>query len=303
MLLRHVGAQVVQGVAHFADHVADVGAELFEGRTHHVAAAVALHDAIELEGEVGERLADPVVQVPGDPGAFLLRADGSEAGKPASVVEGERGGLGESRQQLDIALGEVVGVGVLERHEPDHRAAGEQHGVDAGVHARREAGAARDEQVGLGHRAPLGHGHGERRWEVVDTDPRRQAGALAASDEPPAVGIVEEQDGGRRELEQIAQAAHGRVEGFVEVERRGQRLGHAVQREQQRVGVGEAAQTVERQRLLPVGLAGDAPGVARHQRDEDHPRGPLRGQAQLVVVVADVVRKGHRHDRYDGDQQ
>ena len=90
--------------------------------------------------------------------ALLLGSDGSQPGEPPGVVEGECRRLGEAREQLDVALGEVVRLGVLERHEADHRAPGEQHGVDAGVHAGRETGAAGDQQVGLGHRASLNGG-------------------------------------------------------------------------------------------------------------------------------------------------
>jgi hypothetical protein len=59
-----------------------------------------------------------------------------------------------------------------------------------------------------------------------------------------------------------------RVEGLVQVEGRRQRLGHLVEGEQQLVGVGQAAQAVEGQGLLDVGLAGDPPGVAGHQGDQ-----------------------------------
>ena len=71
-LLGHVGAQVVQRVAHLADDAPDVLAELFEGGRDPVALAVGLDDAVELEGEVGDRLTDAVVQVAGDAGAFLV---------------------------------------------------------------------------------------------------------------------------------------------------------------------------------------------------------------------------------------
>ena len=57
----------------------------------------ALHDAVELEGEVGERLADAVVEVAGDAGALLVGADGAQAAEPAGVVDGEGGRLDEAR--------------------------------------------------------------------------------------------------------------------------------------------------------------------------------------------------------------
>ena len=47
------------------------------------------------------------------------------------------------------------GSGCSMRHQPDHRAAGEQCGVDAGVHAGSETGAAARQQVQLRDRALL----------------------------------------------------------------------------------------------------------------------------------------------------
>ena len=49
---------------------------------------MAADDPVELEREVGERLADPVVQVTGDTGAFLVGTDGPQPGEPSGVVEG-----------------------------------------------------------------------------------------------------------------------------------------------------------------------------------------------------------------------
>jgi hypothetical protein len=43
-----------------------------------------------------------------------------------------------------------------------------------------------------------------------------------------------------------------------------------MQREQQRIGVGEPPQPIEGERLLTIGLTGDAAGIAGHQRDEHH---------------------------------
>ena len=128
-------------------------------------------------------------------------------------------------------------------------------------------------------------GRGQRRRQVVDGDARRQAGAFAAGDHPASIGVVEQQDRGGGELEEVAQAAHRRVEGLVEVERRRQRLGDSVQREEQRVRVGQAAEPIEGEGLLAIGLARDPPGVAGDEGDEHHPRGPLRRHPQLVVAV------------------
>ena len=60
------------------------------------------HDAVELERQVGQRLADAVVEVPGDPRALLVGSDGAEPGEPAGVVDGQGDRLDEAPQQLDV---------------------------------------------------------------------------------------------------------------------------------------------------------------------------------------------------------
>ena len=75
-----------------------------------VAGLVAVHQSVELEAQVGERLADPVVQVAGDPGALLVGADGAQPGEPAGVVQSQGGGRDEPLDELQVAQGEVVEV-------------------------------------------------------------------------------------------------------------------------------------------------------------------------------------------------
>ena len=106
--LADVGAEVVERVAHLADDRPHVLAELAERRPDVVAAFAGLDDPVELEGEVGERLADAVVEVAGDAVALLLGADGAEPAEPAGVVDGEGRRLDEPVEQLDVAVGEVV---------------------------------------------------------------------------------------------------------------------------------------------------------------------------------------------------
>ena len=303
MLVRHVGAQVVQRVADLADDVTDVRAQLFERGTDEIAAGVALHDPVELEGQIGERLADAVMEVASDAGALFFRSDRAQSGEPPGVVDGECRRLGEALQQLDIAVREVPEVSMLQRHQSDHRAAGQQHHVDAGVHPRCQSGSSRDQQVRLGNGVAVRDCAGQRRRELVRTEAMGEPGALATGHHPSSVGVVEEQHGSRGAVEQIAQAAHRGVERLVEIERRRQRLGDAVQREQQRVGVGEATEAVEGQRLLTVGLARDPAGIAGDERDEHHLRRPLRGHSELRLVGAEVLGHGHGRDRDAGDEQ
>ena len=61
-----------------------------------VALAVVGHDPVELEGQVGQGLADAVVQVAGDPRALLVGADGAQPAEPAGVVDGQGDRLDEA---------------------------------------------------------------------------------------------------------------------------------------------------------------------------------------------------------------
>ena len=104
-----VGAQVVEGVADLADHRRGRrrGAARASRSTSSPRAWLA-HDAVELEGQVGEGLADAIVQVTGDAGAFLVGADGAQPGEPAGVVDGQGDRLDEPLEQLGVAVVEVA---------------------------------------------------------------------------------------------------------------------------------------------------------------------------------------------------
>ena len=267
--------------------------------------ASARADAVELEGEVGERLADAVVEVAGDAGALLVGADGAEAGEPAGVVDRQAGRLHEPVEQLVVAVGEVARLAVLEHEHPDDRLAGREDGVHARAAGRQQPGAVAEvghvHEPALQQRGP----HRLRQLEVVDAVGR--AGALPADDLPAAARVVVQQQGGGVEPEQVAHPLHRRVEHLVEVERGGQALGDAVEGEEQRVGVGQAAEPVEGERVLPVGLAGDPPGVAGDEGDEQELAGPLDARAQVVegVALAREVgdRDGQRRHRADAHRE
>ena len=126
------------------------------------------HDAIELERQVRQGLADAVVQVAGDAGALLVRADGAQPVEPAGVVDGEGGGLDEAVQELEVACREGVVLGALDRDQPDQGAPGPQRRVDARAGARRQARPTGLEQVRLVHAgrdAPWpGAGEAGDRW-------------------------------------------------------------------------------------------------------------------------------------------
>ena len=103
LLLGHVGAQVVEGVADLAGDAAHVVAQLVQLGGDALAGLVAVDEAVELEAEVGEGLADAVVQVAGDAGPLLVGADGAEPGEPAGVVEGECRRGDEAVDELQVA--------------------------------------------------------------------------------------------------------------------------------------------------------------------------------------------------------
>ena len=92
---------------------------------------------------------------------------------------------------------------------------------------------------------------------------------------PALVGVVTQDDGERVVVEQVAELGACGVEHLVEVERGGERLGDLVQLVEQRVGVGQATDLVEGRGLALLGLAGDPPGVAGDERDEQDLHGPL----------------------------
>ena len=275
-----VGAQVVERVADLADDVAHVVAELLERGVHRAPSPCRrLHDAVELERQVGERLADAVVEVAGDAGALLVGADGAQAAEPAGVVDGQRRRARRSRRSSSTSRSvKWSGRLVLEGDQADDRCAGAERRrcptVRAGAEARparsttgrRSAQAARVERAAA--RAAAG-------------GPRR--GCVGAGRTPSALPTT---SSSRRsssssstrgvEVEQVAEPRDRRVEHLVEVERRRQGLGDPVEREEQGVGVGEPAEAVEGERVLAVGLAGDAAGVAGDQRDEQQLDRPLR---------------------------
>ena len=177
-----------------------------------------------------------------------------------------------------------VVVGALDGDEADERASGAEHGVDARARARGQPRAAGFEEVRLAHRRRGAHGPAQRRREAVGRKRCGHLDSVPAGGHPGAVGLVEQEDGRSVELDEVAQADHRGVEHVVEVERRRQRLGDPVQRVEQRVGVGEAAEAVEGQRLLPLGLAEDPPGVAGDHRHQEKEERPLRRPPECLVV-------------------
>ena len=94
-VLADVGTELVDRLAQLAHDVADDDAQL--GDLGVLLARDAVH-ALELEGDVGERLRDAVVELAGDAGPFGFGAEGAQAPEPAGVVDGE---CEQARQALD----------------------------------------------------------------------------------------------------------------------------------------------------------------------------------------------------------
>ena len=181
---------------------------------------------------------------------------------------------------------------VLEHEHPDDRLAGREDRVHARAAGGQEPRSVLD--VGHAHEPPFEQRgpHRPRQLEVVDAV--GWSGALPAHDLPAATRVVVEQQHRGVEAEQVADPLHRRVEHLVQVERGGEALGDPVEREQQRVGVGQPAQPVEGERVLPVGLAGDPPGVPGDERDEQELARPLDARAEVVDGVALAGQVGDR---------
>ena len=75
-------------------------------------------DQVELETHVDQRLDHAVVQVAGDPAAFLVDGELADAGEEPRVVQGQRGLLGESHQRLLARSCDVAALGTTATSAP-----------------------------------------------------------------------------------------------------------------------------------------------------------------------------------------
>lgn len=98
------------------------------------------------------------------------------------------------------------------------------------------------------------------------------------------------------------QSCHGAVEDVVEVERGREALGHTLEGEEQRVGLGEPAHAVEGGLLLAVGVTGRVVGESARERHEGEECSPQHavldtgGGSHLEGVLG-----GDRGDDDDAD--
>ena len=153
--------------------------------------------------------------------------------------------------------------------------------------------------------AVLGHRTAQADGQLGRAQARWGDQALVPHDVPVGVGLVEQQHRDAVVADQRLHAAQGRVEHVAQVERGRQGLRHPVQREQQGVRVREPPQSVDGELALPVRLAGDAPGVAGDDRDQQDDRRPRRRQDHRLTAVARLCHEGERdgQDRRDGDPE
>ena len=194
-------------------------------------------------------------------------------------------------------------LGVLEGDQADGGVAGGERGVEAGPHLGGDA-RARGVQVVDDDRSTGGQRLAQRFGQRGGGVGRGRAGAVRPLDDPRLVGVVEDEHGDAVGPEQVPEPGERGVERLLDVERGGQGLGDAVQRVEEEVGVGEATEAVEGQGVLAVGLAGDAPGVAGDEGDEDQPHGPLdRGLHGVGGAVVEQERDRHGTGGGDGDPQ
>ena len=127
---------------------------------------------------------------------------------------------------------------------------------------------------------------------------RREPEGANRLDRP--IGGVDEEHRQRVVADHRLHSLHRGVEHVVEVERGGQRLGDSLQREEQRVGLGETADAIERQLLLPRCFETGAMGEAAGEGDQTEQAGPQQAVAQ-PAAEADLVDVlgGDRGDRGD----
>ena len=144
------------------------------------------------------------------------------------------------------------------------------------------------------HGAVLGDGSAQARGQVGGAESRGRDQSLVAHDVPVGVGLVEQQHGDAVVADQRLHAAQGRVEDVAQVQRGRQGLGDAVQGEQQGVGVGQAAESVDGELSFSVGLAGDAPRVAGDDRDQQDDRRPRGRQDHGLRAVGGLLRRTGR---------
>jgi hypothetical protein len=263
-----------------------------------VALAVGLDDAVQLEGQVGQRLADAVVEVTGDAGALLVGSDGAQPGEPAGVVDGEGRRLHEavSSSWSRSLKWWVSWCSRAMRPSTVSRAGSGAYRPE--LISTATPGWSGINSVDQDRHAPV-EGLDGRVGQVVGGVGGGGPRAVPAGHHPRVVGLVEQEDRGPVEVEQVAEAAHGGVERIVEVERCRQGLGDAVERVEEQVGVGEAAEPVEGQGVLAVHLAGDPSGVAGDHGHQHQLTRPLHGLSPGlgVGVAAGQVRDAHGQRR------
>ena len=261
--LGHPRAQLAQGLA-----------QLVERRLHVVVQAVEVlhpgrvggHDPFELEADVGQPLAQSVVEVAGQTDPLLLGAEGAEAAEPAGVVDREREHLGQSDQHADVALVEVGELGVLQAQQADRDVRGSRGARRCrcrSARTSRSAGATLL-QVAAQHGLVAPQRRGQRLGQHLGAVGRAQHAALGQLRDPLLGVLVEREQADDPGVEGVGDLALRGVQRLAQGERGRQRPGDAVDQRQQAVGLAERLDLAGERDAAPLGL--EQPGAHRSRR-------------------------------------
>ena len=135
---------------------------------------------------------------------------------------------------------------MLEHEHADQLIAGPQRGVHARLGGGGQAGSLGPAEGGGAIGRAAADRHARRRRQLGVGELGREADPFREAHRPRGA-VAAEEDGDDLAVDEFADAADGGLQDLVEVERRGQALGHAVKRGQQGVGLGQPADAVERE--------------------------------------------------------
>src|SRR5258706_6087364 len=156
-----IGPQVVERVADLADDGADIDSEMLEA-ANGVGIRHVTHQAVELEREVAERLADAIVKLTRDADALLVGAQRAEAGEEPGVVGRERQGIDETADHFDVAGSRTRGGVVFERHDAHEVPPGAKRCVHALDRRLVQASAIECDRLGPLRQRGMGQHRGQR---------------------------------------------------------------------------------------------------------------------------------------------
>ena len=262
-----IGPQVVERVADLADDGADVDAEMLEP-TNGVGIRHVTHQAVELEREVAERLADPIVEFAGDADALLVGAERAETGEESGVVDREGEGVDETANHFDVA-GPRTGRGVVfERHDADEVPSSAKRRVtpstDASCRPVRSRVTASARSVSAAWASTTGSVCSSYGPSALTPLARTTSQWRTVSSKRTIAPRSKWMRSWARVIASSTTDARS--------SRRGQLLGHALQRREQLVGFAQLCDPVGGERAVLGGLDGNGPHDSRQQGHHDEAR-------------------------------